>query len=187
MTRPPLAEMRLPHLCITCAADWWEENHHLGPSTTPLQEMGTCEACEKTHALSICRTTNRGLSTTPLHEMADVARRMSTPDRDALVTLSREEVREREEVARSTILVGYARRASPPGAFPPGSRRARQSNGANQTIRLSLNSHALEDCETYQTSDGQNYIVLEIGIENLNMILDGTRTACAVAQQLGEY
>ena len=77
---------------------------------------------------------------------------------------------EREEVIGPTILVGYARRST-----------------ANQTVRLSLNTHALEDCETYQTSDGQNYIALEIGIESLNKILDGTRTVTTIAQRLEGY
>lgn len=63
------------------------------------------------------------------------------------------------------ILVGYVRR----------------SNGGS-SIKLSLNTKAMEDCETYTTSDGQVYIPLKISAHNLRKVMNGETIVTTVTQ-----
>tara|TARA_R110000824_G_scaffold73751_2_gene187759 strand:- start:254 stop:508 length:255 start_codon:yes stop_codon:yes gene_type:complete len=64
-----------------------------------------------------------------------------------------------------TLLVGYARKANAGGA-----------------IKISINKQAFEDCETYTTSDGQQYISLVIGLHALRRVIDGERAVTTISQ-----
>lgn len=64
-----------------------------------------------------------------------------------------------------TTLVGYARKANAGGA-----------------IKISINKRAFEDCETYTTSDGQQYIPLVISLSALRRVMDGERVVTTVSQ-----
>lgn len=66
-----------------------------------------------------------------------------------------------------SLLVGYARRSNAGGA-----------------IKLSINSHAFGDCETYATSDGQTYVPLVISLSALRKVIEGERTVTTVSQLL---
>ena len=62
-------------------------------------------------------------------------------------------------------LVGYVRRSNAGGA-----------------IKLSINSDAFSDCETYVTSDGQEYVPLVISLNALNKVLKGERVVTTISQ-----
>jgi hypothetical protein len=68
-----------------------------------------------------------------------------------------------------SLLVGYVRRSNAGGA-----------------IKLSINSHAFGDCETYATSDGQTYVPLVISLAALRKVIDGARSVTTVSQLLSE-
>jgi hypothetical protein len=70
-----------------------------------------------------------------------------------------------QEEAMSSLLVGYARRSNAGGA-----------------LKVSINTSALSDCETYTTSDGQTYVPLVISIGALNKVLAGERAVTTVSQ-----
>ncbi|MBT3772201.1 MAG: hypothetical protein HOF90_04810 [Euryarchaeota archaeon] len=72
-----------------------------------------------------------------------------------------------QEEAMSSLLVGYARRSNAGGA-----------------LKVSINTSALSDCETYTTSDGQTYVPLVISIGALNKVLAGERAVTTVSQLL---
>ena len=63
------------------------------------------------------------------------------------------------------LLVGYVRRSNAGGA-----------------IKLSINTNALGDCETYTTSDGQTYVPLLISINALSKVIEGERAATTISQ-----
>ena len=62
-------------------------------------------------------------------------------------------------------LVGYVRRSNAGGA-----------------IKVSINSDAFSDCETYVTSDGQEYVPLVISLNALNKVLNGERVVTIISQ-----
>ena len=62
-------------------------------------------------------------------------------------------------------LVGYVRRSNAGGA-----------------IKVSINSDAFSDCETYVTSDGQEYVPLVISLSALNKVLNGERVVTTISQ-----
>ncbi len=68
------------------------------------------------------------------------------------------------EEGMSSLLVGYARRSNAGGA-----------------LKVSINTSALSDCETYTTSDGQTYVPLVISIGALNKVLAGERAVTTVS------
>ena len=57
----------------------------------------------------------------------------------------------------------------------------RKSN-AGGAIKVSINSDALSDCNTYVTSDGQEYIPLVISLNALNKVLNGERVVTTISQ-----
>jgi len=63
------------------------------------------------------------------------------------------------------LLVGYVRRSNAGGA-----------------VKLSLNSNAFGDCETYTTADGQTYVSLVISLSALRKVIDGERAVTTVSQ-----
>ena len=68
-----------------------------------------------------------------------------------------------------SLLVGYVRRSNAGGA-----------------IKISINTNAFGDCETYTTSDGQNYVPLVISLSALRKIIDGDRAVTTVSQLIFE-
>ena len=54
----------------------------------------------------------------------------------------------------TAILVGYVRKSN-----------------AKYALKLSISKQALEECEIYTTSDGQQYISLVIGISQIEKVL----------------
>ena len=62
-------------------------------------------------------------------------------------------------------LVGYVRRSNAGGA-----------------IKVSINNDAFSDCETYITSDGQEYVPLVISLNALNKVLNGERVVTTISQ-----
>ena len=57
----------------------------------------------------------------------------------------------------------------------------RISNGGG-AIKVSINSDAFSDCETYVTSDGQEYVPLVISLNALNKVLNGERVVTTISQ-----
>ena len=47
---------------------------------------------------------------------------------------------------------------------------------------MSINSDAFSDCETYVTSDGQEYVPLVISLNALNKVLNGERVVTTISQ-----
>ena len=68
-----------------------------------------------------------------------------------------------------SILVGYVRRSNAGGA-----------------IKISINTNAFGDCETYTTSDGQAYASLVISLSALRKVIDGERAVTTVSQLIFE-
>jgi imidazole glycerol phosphate synthase subunit HisF len=64
-----------------------------------------------------------------------------------------------------SLLVGYVRRSNAGGA-----------------IKLSINTNAFGDCETYTTSDGQTYASLVISLDAIRKVIDGDRAVTTVSQ-----
>ena len=62
-------------------------------------------------------------------------------------------------------LVGYVRRSNAGGA-----------------IKVSINSDAFSDCDTYVTSDGQEYVPLVMSLNALNKVLNGERVVTTISQ-----
>ena len=69
----------------------------------------------------------------------------------------------------SHLLVGYVRKA-----------------GSQGLLKLSINSAAFADCETYTTSDGQTYIPLTITLSALRKVIDGERAVTTVSQVIDD-
>ncbi|HJM54649.1 MAG TPA: hypothetical protein QGI72_00215 [Poseidonia sp.] len=70
-----------------------------------------------------------------------------------------------EESVDANILVGYVRRSNAGGA-----------------LKVSVNTAAFADCNTYMTSDGQSYVPLVISIAALNKVLSGDRAVTTITQ-----
>ena len=66
---------------------------------------------------------------------------------------------------QSSNLVGYVRKSNAGGA-----------------VKVSINSDAFSDCETYVTSDGQEYVPLVISLNALNKVLNGERVVTTISQ-----
>jgi len=75
-------------------------------------------------------------------------------------------------VAMDEVLVGYAR------------------NSHRQTlyrkIKLSINVDAFKDCDVYTTSDGQQYVALEIDWNRLQKVVQGERVVTTVTHIAGD-
>ena len=67
------------------------------------------------------------------------------------------------------LLVGYVRRSNAGGA-----------------IKISINTNAFGDCETYTTSDGQDYVPLVISLSALRKVIEGDRAVTTVSQLIFE-
>ena len=70
-----------------------------------------------------------------------------------------------EDVENKSNLVGYVRRSNAGGA-----------------IKVSINNDAFVKCETYVTSDGQEYVPLVISLNALNKVLIGERVVTTISQ-----
>ena len=70
-----------------------------------------------------------------------------------------------EDVENKSNLVGYVRRSNAGGA-----------------IKVSINKDAFAECETYVTSDGQEYVPLVISLNALNKVLIGERVVTTISQ-----
>ena len=75
--------------------------------------------------------------------------------------------KEMSDNEQKSTLVGYVRRSNAGGA-----------------IKVSINSDAFSDCETYVTSDGQEYVPLVISLNALNKVLNGERVVTTISQIL---
>ena len=64
-----------------------------------------------------------------------------------------------------TNLVGYVRKSNAGGA-----------------VKVSINTDAFTECETYVTGDGQEYVPLIISVNALNKVLDGERVVTTISQ-----
>ena len=80
-------------------------------------------------------------------------------------TESKQEKESGETGMMPSLLVGYVRRSNAGGA-----------------IKLSINTNAFGDCETYTTSDGQAYASLVISLSALRKVIDGERAVTTVSQ-----
>ena len=70
-----------------------------------------------------------------------------------------------DDVENKSNLVGYVRRSNAGGA-----------------IKVSINNDAFAECETYVTSDGQEYVPLVISLNALNKVLIGERVVTTISQ-----
>ena len=71
------------------------------------------------------------------------------------------------DVENKTNLVGYVRKSNAGGA-----------------AKVSINTEAFTECETYVTSDGQEYVPLIISVNALNKVLDGERVVTTISQMI---
>jgi hypothetical protein len=71
------------------------------------------------------------------------------------------------DVENKTNLVGYVRKSNAGGA-----------------VKVSINTDAFTECETYVTSDGQEYVPLIISVNALNKVLDGERVVTTISQMV---
>jgi hypothetical protein len=71
------------------------------------------------------------------------------------------------DVENKTNLVGYVRKSNAGGA-----------------VKVSINTEAFTECETYVTSDGQEYVPLIISVNALNKVLDGERVVTTISQMV---
>ena len=71
------------------------------------------------------------------------------------------------DVESKTNLVGYVRKSNAGGA-----------------VKVSINTDAFTECETYVTSDGQEYVPLIISVNALNKVLDGERVVTTISQMV---
>jgi len=84
-------------------------------------------------------------------------------------TESKQEKESEETGIMPSLLVGYVRRSNAGGA-----------------IKLSINTNAFGDCETYNTTDGQTYASLVISLSALRKVIDGDRAVTTVSQLIFE-
>ena len=71
------------------------------------------------------------------------------------------------DVENKTNLVGYVRKSNAGGA-----------------VKVSINTDAFTECETYVTSDGQEYVPLIISVNALNKVLGGERVVTTISQMV---
>ena len=84
------------------------------------------------------------------------------------MTKTNEKSNSSQQQALASLLVGYVRKSNAGGA-----------------IKVSINTSAFADCETYTTSDGQTYVQLVISIGALNRVLSGERAVTTLSQLQG--
>ena len=84
-------------------------------------------------------------------------------------TVNSKKMKESETVMMPSLLVGYVRRSNAGGA-----------------IKLSINTNAFGDCETYTTTDGQTYVSLVISLDAMRKVIDGNRAVTTVSQLIFE-
>ena len=71
----------------------------------------------------------------------------------------------------NSLLIGYVRKSN-----------------AGASLKLSININALKDCQTYITSDGQEYVPLVISLSAIRKVIDGERAVTTISQsQIGNY
>ena len=61
---------------------------------------------------------------------------------------------------------------------------ARRSNTGNGEIKISINLNAMNECETYTTSDGETYVPMVISMSSLEKVINGERVVTTVFQQV---
>ncbi len=71
------------------------------------------------------------------------------------------------DVENKTNLVEYVRKSNAGGA-----------------VKVSINTDAFTECETYVTSDGQEYVPLIISVNALNKVLAGERVVTTISQMV---
>ena len=71
--------------------------------------------------------------------------------------------RKNEPDVENNTLVGYVRKSN-----------------AGRAIKLSINTNAFEECDTYVTSDGQTYVQLIVSLNALSAIMDGSRAVTSI-------
>ena len=64
------------------------------------------------------------------------------------------------------ILIGYVRRS-----------------GDKNAIKISINTKAFAEAETYETSDGESYVPMTINLARLQRVIDGERAVTTVVQE----
>lgn len=69
-------------------------------------------------------------------------------------------------VMSETILIGYVRRS-----------------GDKNTIKISINTKAFAEAETYETSDGESYVPMTINLSRLQGVINGERAVTTVVQE----
>jgi hypothetical protein len=84
-------------------------------------------------------------------------------------TTDSKQVNEKNGVMLPNLLVGYVRKSNAGGA-----------------IKLSINTNAFGDCETYTTGDGQRYASLVISLGALRKVINGDRIVTTVSQLILE-
>ena len=71
--------------------------------------------------------------------------------------------RKNEPDVENNTLVGYVRKSN-----------------AGRAIKLSINTNAFEECDTYVTSDGLTYVQLIVSLNALSAIMDGSRAVTSI-------
>lgn len=66
-----------------------------------------------------------------------------------------------------TILIGYVRRSN-----------------AGTKVKISINTKAFAEAETYETSDGESYVPMTINLSRLQKVIDGERAVTTVCQEV---
>lgn len=70
-----------------------------------------------------------------------------------------------EENGLESTLIGYVRKS-----------------GQLNELKVSIDLQAINEAETYQTSDGRSYVPLFISLAALRKVLDGERAVTVIAQ-----
>lgn len=58
------------------------------------------------------------------------------------------------------------------------------SSNRRDTVKVSINVDAFNDCNIYTTGDGQRYVALEINRNNLNKVFQGERVVTTIVHHL---
>ena len=62
---------------------------------------------------------------------------------------------------------------------------ARRSN-QGRDVKISINVNAINECETYTTSDGETYVPLIVNMNALKNVISGERAVTTVSQAIDE-
>ena len=76
---------------------------------------------------------------------------------------------EQNDGRNPSLLVGYVRKSNAGGA-----------------LKVSVNTSAFSDCNTYTTSDGQSYVPLVISMSAVRRVIDGERAVTTLSHLLPE-